>query len=225
MARPLRIQNDGGQVFDFRIMKITFIKTTTIKDLTPSSYACPSRRRHTYNIEREFMKFLITFALSVFLLITSGCATTINSFNRIPVEPSEFRQTRDGLDMQYPDIKKYEKRFLEWNSNTPPARDLIEKWGEPNYKKIEASYPLSMGGILAVGAIAAGPVPSLITGVTVVAIRPYIPEYYYWRKGDYCIETYIDKTIEHGYKKRLLYWKWYDLRTMDEVPKECKHQT
>lgn len=170
----------------------------------------------------SLMKIELLFIALVVAVIFSGCAST-NSFNKIPTEVSSFQLPKEQLKQQYPDIQEYEKNFRGLNANTPLVQELIDAWGEPDKKKIRISYPLAIGGALLGSAVLFGPVPALVGGAAVIVIRPYAPEYYYWRKENYCIEAYIDKTFDQGYKKRVLSWKWYENNDKTPSPEICKN--
>jgi hypothetical protein len=172
--------------------------------------------------KRSHMKFYYLSAMLGLILVSSGC-TTSRPFNDIPTESYSFNLSKDQLQNQYPEIQKYEKRFRGFSPNTPLIQELISKWGEPDKKRKKMSYPLLMGGTLGGCSALFGPIPALAAGGAAIAIRPYVPEYYYWHKENYCIEAILDKTIDHGYKKRMISWQWYDLRTKNEIPEECKN--
>jgi len=154
-------------------------------------------------------------------MFCSGCVTS-KPFDKIPSDSASFNLPENELKALYPEIDLYEKKFRDFSPNTPLVQSLIDAWGEPDKKTRKYSQPLLMGGALGVCWVLFGPVPTIATGIIVVAIRPYVNELYYWKKENYCIEVYVDKTIANNYKKTISWWEWYELNEKD-IPKECKN--
>lgn len=169
------------------------------------------------------MKLKNRLAHAIFLTFAGLClsaCTTIQPFTTLPISPSTFTLPSDQLRERFPDIAEYENRSRGLSANTPLAQSLIYTWGEPRQKKLRYGYLAGMGAGLVGAGILAGPLPALAAGVVVATIRPAIPTYYYWRKGNYCIEALVDKTIDQGYKRRMLYWTWYE-HSAEGLPEEC----
>ena len=165
----------------------------------------------------RLLKFCLPCLLTVFL---AGCATTA-PIQKLPRNSEAFRSPNEQLRVEYPEIAEYEIEFRGLMANTPYAQQLIADWGEPDNIKTEWSYAGYMGAVLIGCGFLFGPVPALITAGAVIAIRPYPPEYYYWRKADYCIEAKLDHTFDHAYKNRLIYWRWHHMSDGKEIPIEC----
>jgi hypothetical protein len=159
--------------------------------------------------------FMRSCLLCLVIAVLAGCIAPIQ---KLPTSSEAFHSSPDRLRAEYPEIGEYESfRFYSAYSE-----QLISVWGEPNVKRTEWSYVGYMGATLIGCGFLFGPVPATITAGLTVAIRPYPPEYYYWRKSDYCIEAKIDHTFESAYRGRLVRWKWHHLSDGKEIPSECK---
>ena len=136
--------------------------------------------------------FRCLFAIAV-LSFATGCAT-VNSFNSLPRNPSEFELSQDELEEKYPDIQEYKKRFRGLSFNTPLVQELVSLWGEPESKTKHWSYFTGMGGALAFSAIVleAGAVAITSTAGIVLLIRPYPPESYIWNKNRIGVKSTFD---------------------------------
>jgi hypothetical protein len=164
------------------------------------------------------MKYCLLCLVTVFL---AGCITTA-PIQKLPTTLEAFRAPPDQLRAEYPEIAEYEKTIRILEINIPYANQLVTAWGEPDQKKTDWLYPGTMGAFLVGSGFVFGPAPALITAGMIFAIRPFPFEYYYWRKGDYCIEARIDRAILHAYKESLVYWKWHHMSDGKEIPTECK---
>jgi hypothetical protein len=60
-----------------------------------------------------------------------------------------------------------------------------------------------------VGTLIAISADPFIWGVA-FAIRPDIPETYYYEKGEHCIMVQFDRTFVTGYRQYMHSWKWRD---------------
>lgn len=169
----------------------------------------------------NFARFLKSSLLCLFPVFLAGCITT-SPIQKLPTSSEAFRSPQDQLRVAYPEIAEYEKEFRGFTANTPYAQQLLTGWGEPDKMKTEWSYAGYMGAAVIGCGFLFGPVPTAIAAGTAVAIRPYPPEVYYWRKDDYCIEAKFDRTIDRSYRKRLLYWRWHHLSDGKDIPAECK---
>jgi hypothetical protein len=143
---------------------------------------------------------------------------------KLPTTSEAFHTPPDQLRAEYPEIVEYEKPFRGFIVNTPYRQQLISAWGEPDEKKADWVYPVTMGATLVGCGFFFGPVPALITAGLVIAIRPNTFEYYYWRKDDYCIEAKFDYAIVNVYKENLIYWKWHHMSDGKDIPVECRKQ-
>jgi len=168
----------------------------------------------------RFLKYCLSCLIPVIL---AGCITT-SPIQKLPISSETFRSPNDKLRADYPEIAEYEKDFRGFMPNTPYAQQLITEWGEPDETRTEWSYAGYMGATLIGCGFFFGPVSTLITTGLVIGIRPYPPEYFYWRKENYCIEAKFDHTFDHAYKNRMLFWRWHNMSDGKEIPTECRKQ-
>lgn len=166
------------------------------------------------------MKRYILIILCLCLLAwTTGCATP-PSLSSFPRSSDDFTLPKDDLLERYQDIRTYQDTTLIFNSRRPIVDPIIDAWGAPHATRKQLEYPAIMGGT--VGALAViEPVPALIAGGIALVIRPYVPEIYFWKKGNYCIEAHTDRTIERGYSRVLVNWKWHVGASAPGLPAEC----
>lgn len=152
-----------------------------------------------------------------------GCATTL-PFEKLPQSLDAFQKTPEQIRQEYPEIQEYEKFRGVFFVNTPYVKELTVRWGEPQKIRKNWDY-FSETGILLAGGLAINlfsPTAALIAAGIGVTINPFPSEHYFWIKGNYCIEAAIDGSIVGQYKKRVVRWKWHDILSGKEIPKECK---
>lgn len=167
--------------------------------------------KKTTNRYFDFVRtFSMTVCLSVFCFLLNGCSS-ISKFQNLPMEPADFNLSSEDIRSKYPEIALYEKDFRGFSYDTPLAEELIDKWGQPKKVVSKWDYFAGMGAILAGGFALGGAGPVIIAGTAAYAIRPFPPEHYFWIKERYCIESVVDRTIEHPYVRRVVYWKWHEL--------------
>lgn len=159
--------------------------------------------------------------MCLFCVLLSGCITT-SPIQKLPISSEAFQSPHDQLRVEYPEIAEYEKAFRGFKSTTLYEKQFIADWGTPDNVKTDWSYAGYMGAATVGCGLVFGPVPTIITAGIVVAIRPYPPEYYYWRKDDYCIEAKFDHTLVGAYRNRLIYWRWHHMSDGKGVPAECR---
>lgn len=167
------------------------------------------------------MKCMLLAGCLIGFTILTGCSTT-KPFNKIPTELSSFKEPESKLVQQYPDIERYEKTFRGFHPNFPLAQDLVHAWGEPDAKSHKWSDPLLSDGIVIGAGVLSGSIPLIAAGAMLVMARPYVPEVYFWKKGNYCIEATLDERINNGYRKTINYWEWYEVESKEKMPGECK---
>jgi hypothetical protein len=142
--------------------------------------------------------------LSIFcILFCSGCATT-RPIGFFPTKDEEYLLPKKELVKKYPEITVYEKTWRGPFTNYPPKQNIIKLLGEPTKTRLGWEYPLIMGGTLLV--LHSSPI---VWGI-VIAIRPDIPQSYYYEKGNYCIVVSIDRTIASFYSQYMSSWKWME---------------
>ncbi len=137
---------------------------------------------------------------SIFFIL-AGC-TTNKPLTALPESNDEYSLSVEELSEKYPDIPKYEKTWRGFKPNHPPEENIVEHLGEPDYKKRNWWYPIVMAGTLVV--IGADP---LFWGF-ILALRPNIPEIYYYEKGNHCIKIPMDRSIATKYQQRMISWEW-----------------
>lgn len=173
--------------------------------------------------EEDTLK-LLSINKVVFLILAlcmTACSTT-TPFHKLPKSSEAFEIPPVQMRQDYPEIPEYEKYFRGFSANTPLIKDLIAEWGEPDKINKQWTYFGGMGAVLIGCGVLFGPVPALIAGGIAIGIRPFPPEYYFWKKGKYCIEAAIDRNIDHLYQKRMIHWRWHELSQSDELSEECK---
>lgn len=170
----------------------------------------------------KYISLIQTTILGFFCILLVGCST-VSKFQSLPQEPADFKLPSEEIRSKYPEIIVFEKRYRGISYDTPLADELIDKWGQPQRVAKKWNYFAGMGAVLAGGAALYGAGPVIIAGGMALGIRPFPPEHYYWLKEKYCIEAEVDRTIEHPYVKRIVYWKWHDLESSESSEiKECQ---
>jgi len=89
----------------------------------------------------------------------------------------------------------------------------------------ESQWLSYSGPYLAIGAAGAfigGPVPALIAGGWLFAVKPLPTEDYYWLKEDYCIQASIDRQMMNGYQTHMFSWTWHYLGKSAPIPDGCR---
>ncbi len=164
---------------------------------------------------------LIRFSLVMLVALSMiGCATT-RPVETLPTDPGSFQLTDSELRESFPEIDEYEEGFRGFSHNIPPVEQLIDQWGEPDRKRKDYVYAVIVGATLVGSAFLLSPGVTLLGGGIMLAVRPTLPEYYYWIKGDYCIEVVVDATFDSSYEKVLSHWEWFRLDQDDDLPDEC----
>lgn len=168
-------------------------------------------------------------AICLFLppLFSAGCAT-VTKFNAVPTAETDFQLPIEEMRAQYPDIKRFERKFRGILMETPLVDELVGHWGEPDKMEKQWSY---FGGVSAGlgGSVILGihPTAIAIAGVTALGIRPFPPERYYWVKERYCIEAIVDRKIDvdDPYGRKMIYWTWYEFeKEAYSLPEGCRKQ-
>jgi hypothetical protein len=144
------------------------------------------------------MKYLL--CLLVFALMT-GCAST-TTFTALPKEEQEFLLPKQQLSEKYSEIPTYEKRWRGFTKQLPTEQSLISELGEPRATRKNWLSPVATVVLLA--ALQAQPI---VWGL-VIAIRPDVPEKYYFKRGNYCVEANMDRTFIGFYTKHMTSWDW-----------------
>lgn len=140
-------------------------------------------------------------SLLIILVLLTGCAST-TSFTSLPKTDNEFLLDKAKLSANYPEISTYEKHWRGFSKEYPTEQSLISELGEPHETKRYWLYPIVVVAVAV--AIHAQPI---VWGI-VIAIRPDIPETYYFKKGNYCVEARMDRTIFDSYRSHMAWWDW-----------------
>ncbi|MBI5891780.1 MAG: hypothetical protein HZB47_14120 [Nitrosomonadales bacterium] len=144
------------------------------------------------------MKHLL---LITFLTLLTGCAST-TAFTSLPKDEHEFLLPKAQLTEKYTEIPAYEKRWRGFAKQNPTEQSLISELGEPRATRRNWLSPI----VLVATGIAIHAQP--IVWAIVIAIRPDVPETYYFRKGNYCVEAHMDRSIVSQYSKSMSSWEW-----------------
>ncbi len=169
----------------------------------------------------SFVKPFRYFLFFAGLLCLTACITP-NKFGALPTQSADFRLPPTELRASYPDIDKYDKELRAFFLVPPLADVLIEKWGEPQQK--ESQWLSYSGPYLAIGAAGVfwGPVPPLVAGGWLFAVKPVPTVDYYWLKEDYCIRASIDRHMANGYQIHMHSWTWHYLGKSAPIPDGCR---
>jgi len=155
--------------------------------------------------------------LIVSTLTISSCAYSIKP-DALPSTPEEFAMPYEELSKKYPDIQVMAELF---NFKQVDPEEIINVWGEPDNVKKDWWYFPYMGGLLGgFWLFGTEPVTIAITAGLIILVRPVSPRRYIWIKGSYCIEANVD-TVFPRYRSGIVYWKWTDLREVDDPGSNC----
>jgi len=144
------------------------------------------------------MKNILLILLISFLLI--GCSR--KPLVELPKSVEEYQLNKKELVQKYPEISKYEDEWRIFFPNYPAEESVIKELGSPDKVKRDWWYP-----IIIVGTLVAIQSQPIVWGIALFT-RPYIPKRYIYKKEDYCIEVFIDRTFIHGYREYMHSWKW-----------------
>ena len=143
------------------------------------------------------MKFLL---LGVQLFIV-GCATN-KPLTLLPESGADYSLSKSELSNKHPEITSYAEHWRGFSPNYPTEKNLLDRLGEPIKTEKHWSEPILTVGVLA--AISADP----IVWVFMFALRPYPSKTHLFKKGSYCVEAKIDRSISTNYEPRMISWMW-----------------
>ena len=146
------------------------------------------------------MKNILLILVIIFSLI--GCSR--KPLVELPKSTEEYQLNKKELVQKYPEILTYENKWRIFFPNYPAEESIIKELGTPDKIEKDWWYPIVMIGTLV--AIQAQPI---VWGITLLT-RPDIPKKYIYKKEDYCIKVFIDRTIFHGYRKYMQSWEWQE---------------
>lgn len=151
----------------------------------------------------------IIFGLITVLFI-SGCTIT-PTYETIPKTEEDFQLSKDEILKKFPAIADHHiENTGESSKHIPTYNDLVDKWGEPVSERAEwfqhfwrLAHLSGMGYTVADGF---NDLFFIFEGV-VLAIAPFPPKTYTWKKEHYNIEaTYINAPFTDD--KHCIHWNW-----------------
>lgn len=143
----------------------------------------------------KYLPIILTLGL------LTGCSS-LTSFKSLPKSDSEYLLKKTKLSEKYPEIPANELHWRGLSPQFPTEESLVKEMGEPQEIKRDWLYPIV---VVATGiAVHAQPIVYAI----MFAIRPDTPKTYFYKKGNYCVETHMDKNIMSSYTSHMSWWDW-----------------
>jgi len=163
---------------------------------------------------------------SLILIILSGC-TSVAKLGQLPLNEDDYLLSKEELVSKYPEIDRYEYKlktayystclFCSYeyvesmeppdDSSLPRKEDVLDVFGKPY--GIKGGYILHT--VIAGGLIVSGFGPVSAVAIPLLA-EPTYKRWYFFEKGNYCVEVTFTRTVKTKYKSLMKGWNWHEQR-------------